>query len=66
VAKFDLGGEERNLNIDDEEHFRGTENHEWPVRDDFEPRWLHGDYLAPALPYVFRLYEDVSEKGDLK
>jgi len=39
----------------------------WPDRGDPDKndRWLHSDYLAPSLPHVFNLYEDLVERGGL-
>ncbi|MFP4353465.1 MAG: hypothetical protein ACLFTU_11600, partial [Puniceicoccaceae bacterium] len=69
VAEFNLI-EKRNFDMQDSEFFRGTEagdDGEWPDRSGPSAnRWLHGDYMAPVLCYVYRLYENVIEKGDLK
>ncbi len=67
VSQFGDPVEDFNFDMQDSDFFRGTEDGEWPDRDGiFENQWLHGDYMAPALCYVYRLYEDVIEKGDLK
>ncbi|MFP4352033.1 MAG: hypothetical protein ACLFTU_04270, partial [Puniceicoccaceae bacterium] len=60
VAEFNLI-EKRNFDMQDSEFFRGTEagdDGKWPDRGEDEEFWLHGDYMAPALCYVYRLYEE--------
>lgn len=38
----------------------------WPVRSKYNGRWCHSDMKDVAYFYVFKFYEKVVEKGNLK
>jgi hypothetical protein len=63
VGRTMLSGDKiESRNMDSDQYKNGWgRNH-----DTYTTRWLHNDIKAMAYVYVFRLFDELTEKGDLK
>ena len=56
-----------NVDLDDAQHQNGIiRPNGWPERFDYQGQWCHSDLKDVAYFYVFKFYEKVIEKGNLK
>jgi hypothetical protein len=60
-------GTDRNFNME----AQGRTQNQWPTEGHTSDsrdagRWLHSDFKNVALPYVFKMYQEMVNRGSLK